>query len=63
MEQCTTYKHDLLITRSFAGNLYQNDLSYQVSKANLNMYANDHQLHTVGCNANTMKASLDLEAA
>lgn len=27
------------------------------------MCANDHQLYTVGCNANTMKASLELEAS
>lgn len=44
-------------------NLYQNDLSYQVSNANLNMYADDHQIYTVGSNANTMKARLESEAA
>ena len=44
-------------------NLYENDLSYQVSNANLNMYADDHQLYTVGSNANTMKARLESEAA
>ena len=44
-------------------NRYQNDLSYQVSDANLNMYADDHQLYTVGSNANTMKARLESEAA
>ena len=27
------------------------------------MYADDHQLYTVGCNANAMKAHLQLEAA
>ena len=43
-------------------NLYQNDLSHQVSNANLNMYADDHQLYTVGSNTNTMKAHLELEA-
>ena len=43
-------------------NRYQNDLSYQVSNANLNMYADDHQLYTMGSNANTMKARLESEA-
>ena len=28
-----------------------------------NLYQNDHQLYTVGCNANTIKARLELEAA
>ena len=37
-------------------NLYQNDLSYLVSNANLNMYADDHQLHTMGSNAYSMKS-------
>ena len=43
--------------------VYQNDLSYQVSNANLNMYADDHQLFTVGSNAYSMKARLQSEAA
>ena len=43
-------------------NLYQNDLSYQVSNANLNMYADDHQLYTMGSNAYSMKARLESEA-
>ena len=44
-------------------NLYQNYLSSQVSNANLNMYANDHQLSTMGSNAYSMKARLEPEAA
>ena len=44
-------------------NLYQIDLPYQVSNANLNMYADDDKLYTVGSNANNMKARLELEAA
>ena len=44
-------------------NLYQNDLSYQVSNANLNMYADDHRLYTMGSNAFCMKARLESEAA
>ena len=43
--------------------LYQNDLSYQVSDANLNLYADDHQLYTVRSNAITWKARLESEAA
>ena len=43
-------------------NLYQNDLSYQVSNANFNMYADDHQLYTMGSNAYSMKARLESEA-
>ena len=44
-------------------NLYQKDLSYQVSNANLNMYADDHRLYTMGSNAFCMKARLESEAA
>ena len=46
----------------FLKNLYQNDLSYQVSNTNLNMYAEDHQLYTMRSNAYSMKACLELEA-
>ena len=44
-------------------NLYQNDLSYQVSNANLNMYADDYQLFSMGSNAYSMKALLESEVA
>ena len=36
-------------------NLYQNDLSYQINEtANLNMYADDHQMYFVGSDMSIM---------
>ena len=43
-------------------NLYQNDLSHHVKHANLTMYADDHQLYTVGRDLNVMKDHLNREA-
>ena len=45
-------------------NLYQNDLSHHVKHMNLTMYANDHQLYTVGRgrDLNVMKDHLNREA-
>ena len=43
-------------------NLYQNDLSHHVKHPNLTMYADDHQLYTVGRDLNVMKDHLNREA-
>ena len=44
-------------------NLYQNDLSRQVSNTKLKKYADDHLLYTMGSNAYSMKARFESEAA
>ena len=43
-------------------NLYQSDLSYHINEiANLNMYANDHQMHTVGSDMSIMSSNVENE--
>ena len=44
-------------------NLYQNDLSYNIKNANLTMYADDHQLYTVGREELNMGMKLERDAA
>ena len=43
-------------------NLYQNNLSYQVRNANLTMFADDHQLYTMGSDVEAMENHLESEA-
>ena len=43
-------------------NLYQNDLSYHINKiANLNMYADDHQMYIVGSDMSIMCTNMAKE--
>ena len=43
-------------------NIFQNDLSYCVSKCNLTMYADDHQLHSAGRTAKEVEKQLTKRA-
>ena len=41
-------------------NLYQNDLSYHINEiANLNMYADDHQMYIVGSDMSIMCTNME----
>ena len=43
-------------------NLYQNDLSYHINEiANLNMYADDHQMYIVGSGMSIMCTNMEKE--
>ena len=43
-------------------NLYQNDLSYHINEiANLNMYADDHQMYIVGSGMSIMCTNVEKE--
>ena len=43
-------------------NIFQNDMAFHVTKSNLTMYADDHQLYTTGKDHNTVGDILQTEA-